>query len=316
MAYGAPDSVDDVPAYLFDVRGGRETPESLVNLIKKRYELIGGKSPLLECTLEQARGVEALLLQSSFRCRAYVGMRHWHPYIGDTLRSLLEDGYKTILALCLVPHYSRLSIGVYYEELHKALAELSMPVEVIEADGWHAHPGFLGAIAESVVSRLDRFSDFERRSLYVLFTAHSLPESIRENNDPYEKQLRETSEGVIKLIDKIDGIGDQMQSRWKLCFQSAGVKSVPWIGPQLEEVLSQLASEGVKNVLVVPIGFVADNVEILYDIDIVAGQKAADLGIRLIRTELMNSTPLFLEALADFARTSIQERQGNGLHNR
>jgi len=297
MAYGGPDSLDDIEPYLLDIRGGRQTPAELVEEIKERYAQIGGRSPLLEITQAQARALEERLngQSDSEHYRVYVGMRHWPPYIKEAVTQIAEDGIDRVVALCMAPHYSRMSVGAYFKKIEEAQAELGVDLDVTCVESWHDHPLFLQAVAEKVRAGLQKFPPEVRDDVKVVFTAHSLPAAIVGQGDPYDRQLRETAQGVADLLGNID---------WQFSYQSAGASSAQWLGPQIEDVVVELAEAGHKNILVAPIGFVADHVEILYDIDIEARAHAEQAGARLERTESMNVTPLFIEALAHIIRNT------------
>lgn len=298
MAYGGPDSLADIEAYLLDIRGGRHTPAELVEEIRERYAAIGGKSPLLEITRAQAKALEERLNAQSHgrRYRVYVGMRHWYPYIKEAVAQIVEDGIDKVVAICMAPHYSRMSIGAYIKKVEEAQEELGVDLDVTYVESWHDHPLFLQAIAGKVKAGLDKFPPDVRDDVQVVFTAHSLPAAIMEHGDPYDRQLRETATGVAELLGDV---------AWRFSYQSAGTSSAKWLGPQIEDVVVELAEAGHKNILVVPIGFVADHVEILFDIDIEARGYAEQAGARLERTESMNMTPIFIKALADIVRQHI-----------
>jgi ferrochelatase len=212
------------------------------------------------------------------------------------VKDILADGFDTIVALPLAPHYSTMSIGAYYRKLSEALEAAGSDAEVVEVDRWHAHPLFIDAIVERLEEAMQKFSEAERRELKVLFSAHSLPVSIREKGDPYESYLHETAQLAAERIGGID---------WSVCYQSAGARSVPWLGPQVEAYIPELAEQGVRSVLVAPIGFVTDHVEVLYDIDIEASEAARDSGVHLERTESMNTLPTFIDMLATVIRERI-----------
>lgn len=305
MAYGGPDSLEDVEPYLLDVRGGRKTPQELVDEIRHHYELIGGKSPLLEWTTAQASALSDRLENEPEEFGVYVGMRHWHPYIRDVVKEIVDDGYTTIVALPLAPHYSSMSIGAYYRKLAEALEEFEADVRVVEVDRWHAHPRFIDAIVERLQVALQKFSDAELRELKVLFSAHSLPVSIRDSGDPYESYLHETAEKAAAQTTA-RSLARDGKLDWSVCYQSAGARGVPWLGPQVEAYIPELAHQGVRSILVAPIGFVTDHVEVLYDIDIEAREAARKAGVHLERTESMNTSPTFIDMLA----TVIRERIG------
>lgn len=304
MAYGGPDSLDDVEPYLLDVRGGRETPQSLVEKVRERYALIGGQSPLLTITCAQAEALEKALNDGrNDHFRVFVGMRHWKPYIAEAVAEINASGLLHIVGLCMAPYYSKMSIGAYQEKLRSALKDNGMeePVDLRLVDSWHDHPLFIQALAEKTRSAAQKFSPDEREKVHYLFTAHSLPAAIIEQGDPYADQLLATAQQVARALDL-------PSDRWQLCYQSAGAQNTRWLGPNLEEVLEDLAAHGQKTVLVVPIGFVADHVEILFDIDIEAYGMARSLGMHLERSESMNASPAFIQALASIVGSAVNSK--------
>lgn len=286
MAYGGPEKLEDVEPFLRDIRGGRPTSRELVDEIRGRYEAIGGRSPLLEITRAQARALEERL-----GLPVFVGMRHWHPYVRQTIEEIAEAGHDHLIALCLAPHYSKMSLGAYFRKLDEALEAADYAPELVRIDGFHDHPIFLDAVAEKVREGLERFP--ADADVKVIFTAHSLPERIVAEGDPYARQVEESARGVAERIPDLD---------WMRCWQSAGASGGPWLGPPLEEVVAELARSGRKNLLVCPVGFVADHVEVLFDVDVEAKQIAEEAGARLERTASFNDDPLFIEALADVVR--------------
>lgn len=294
LAYGTPDRMEDVEAYFTHIRGGRApSPESVENL-RERYRSIGRSTPLTTITNLTAAELENELARRGTAMRVFTGMKHWHPYIADTVRSMHEQNITDVVALVLAPHYSRMSVGGYRKAFDEASMDLPMTTTFIEQ--WHTHPGFVDFIAQRIRDALPKFG--ESNDVTVVFSAHSLPEKIRTWNDPYESQLLESCQLVA------DRLGLQ---NWHFAWQSAGNTGEPWIGPDLCDFLPQLKAEGVGNVLSVPIGFVSDHLEVLYDIDREAMQKAAEVGINLRRTEMPNADPAFIRVLADIiteARTT------------
>lgn len=295
MAYGGPDSLADIEPYLLDVRGGRETPAHLVEEVRARYAQVGGRSPLLGITRAQAQALAARLNAdpSGPRVRAYVGMRHWSPWIRDAVAEIVADGLRQVVAVCMAPHYSRMSIGAYFKRLAEAQEALGVALDVAKVETWHAHPRFVAAVAEKVQAALGRFAAPERAQ--VVFTAHSLPAALTEQGDPYADQVQETARLLAARLALPDG-------NWRVCYQSAGASSTRWLGPAVEEVVAQLADDGHKDILVAPIGFVADHVETLYDLDIECRRLATEHGARLERMESLNASPSFVEALAAIVR--------------
>lgn len=303
MAYGSPDKLEDMQAYLLDIRGGRPVSDAMLEEITERYRLIGGRSPLYDLTRLQAehlereinRGVE----NSASRFRTYVGMRHWQPRISEAVRQMAQDGIQRVVGLVMAPHSSRLSTGAYFEKLAEAIREQDVDLELVRIDSWHDHPGLIEAIAEKAEEALAKFG--EERPL-VIFTAHSLPERILKDGDPYASQLMETSQLLARRLGLPDG-------RWQFSFQSAGQSPEPWLGPAIEQVVVDLAQSGEKNLLVVPVGFVCDHVEVLYDIDIACKKLAAQHGARLERSESLNASPLLIQTLAGLVRQAVGQEQ-------
>ena len=277
MAYGSPARPEDLRPYLEDVRGGRPVSEEAVEELAERYRRIGGRSPLDDVTEAQRA-----TLESELGVPVFVGMKHWQPRIAEAVESALAGGATRIVGLVLAPHYSRLSIGEYRERLDAAVTGRA---EVALVESWHDHSGFLDVLADRV-----RATD-----AWVVFTAHSLPERILDEGDPYREQLLETS----RLVAERAGL-----ERWSFAFQSASATGEPWLGPDVLEELDRLHEVGVGKVLVAPIGFVSDHLEILWDIDIEARERAAELGLELERIESLNDDPAFVRALAEL----VEER--------
>jgi ferrochelatase len=297
MAYGGPDSLDDIEPYLLDIRGGRPTSQELIEEIKERYALIGGRSPLLDITRQQAEALETFLNRSGAgHFRTYVGMRHWQPRIQQAVAQMAEEGIEQAVALVMAPHYSRMSTGAYFERLDEATRNLGVNLTFARIESWHNHPGLIAALAEKAGHALARFeADGSDALPKVIFTAHSLPARILDWGDPYDAQLRETA---ALLAGRLGLPGE----RWRFCYQSAGRSPEPWLGPQIGDVILELAQAGEKRLLVVPVGFVCDHVEVLYDIDIEGRQLAEAHGVRLERSESLNASPTFIAALADIVK--------------
>jgi ferrochelatase len=294
MAYGGPNSLSEVGRYLLDVRGFRPTPPEVVAEVRGRYARIGGRSPILERTEAQARALRDALRNGGRPYEVAVGMRHWHPYIGDALVRMAERGISRAVGVVMAPHYSRLSIGAYYA----AVEEAQSGVTVRGIESWHLLPGYVGAVADRVRSALDRVPKAARPDAPVIFTAHSLPKRIRTWDDPYPRQLAETVEAVTAAL------GSRPH---RFAYQSASPSREPWLGPDVADVLEELAAGGARHVVVAPIGFVSEHVEILYDLDIELGERAATLGVRLQRTAMLNDAPEMIGDLADLVRATARE---------
>ena len=292
VAYGAPSTVDDVEPYLLDVRGGRPTSPEMVAAFQQRYQAIGGGSPLLERTTEQAA---ALTRAMGNDVPVYLGMRHWHPYIRDVFQQIQSDRVTRVVALALAPHFSTMSIGAYAERIEEARGDVATTM----VRQWFDHPGFLDAVAERVREGLDRFPAGVRDEVPILFTAHSLPERILAEGDPYQAQLRASVDGVLARIAP-------PPRPHHFAYQSAGQAGGPWLGPDAANVIASLAAAGSRHLLVCPIGFVSDHLEVLYDVDIEYRRLAAASGIQLERTASLNASPLLIEALAALVKEAAR----------
>jgi len=278
MAYGSPATAEDVPAYLADIREGGRVSQEAIDELAERYRRIGGRSPLDEITEAQRAGLELEL-----GLPVFVGMKHWRPRIAEAVEAALSGGADTLVGLVLAPHYSRLSIAGYRQRLEDALQGRA---KLIFVESWHDNGSFLDVLA----SRVRGFDG------HVVFTAHSLPERILRDGDPYRDQLLETS----RLVAEGAGLSD-----WSFAFQSASATGEPWLGPDILEELDRLAANGVRRVLVCPVGFVSDHLEILWDLDIEARERAAELDLDLDRIESMNDDPPFLRALAEVVQKAL-----------
>jgi ferrochelatase len=280
MAYGSPDRIDDVPAYYADIRGGRPVRPELLADLTERYRRLGieDSNPLNEIT-EQVRAA----LEEELALPVFTGMKHWRPRIADAAEAALDAGAEAVVGLVLAPHYSRLSIGGYRDQLEDAVAGRA---EVVFVESWHLEPSFLELLADRV----------RGTTAHVVFTAHSLPARILEEGDPYQEQLLETSQ----LVAKSAGLRD-----WTFSYQSESETGEPWLQPDILDHLAELRTTGIEDVLVCPIGFVADHLEIRWDIDIEAQEKASELGMRLTRIEMPNADPAFVSTLVAIVRRAL-----------
>jgi ferrochelatase len=291
MAMGGPDCLENVEPFLLDVRGGRPTPPELVAEIQARYRATGGKSPAVGITFNVARKLEARLNEAGQgRYRVYVGLRHWHPFIKDTLSELLRDDPEHIIGFCMAPQQSSMSTGAYRNKVEDAQALLNDHHSVTYVGSWNRHPKLIAAIVSNIQEGLSMFPPAVRPDVTVLFTAHSLPERIVAMNDPYPEEVRGTVAAVSGFL------GGQPTA---FAYQSQGRSAERWLGPTVEETVDQLARSGQLHVLVAPIGFLCDHVETLYDIDIELKQLAAGRGIRLERIPMLNDSSPFIETLVD-----------------
>ncbi len=290
MAYGGPNSLDEIPGYLADIRNGRVTTPAVLEEISRNYRLIGGKSPLLEISTRQVAAVRARLDPDKFK--VYMGMRHWAPWIEDVVGQMIDDGITQAIALVLAPHYSKLSVAKYHAKVADGLEMYRGHIDFDFIDSYHDAPKLIQALANRVNEGLSRWPEAERDDVHIIFSAHSLPVRIMKMGDPYDSQLRETAQ----LVADKAGLA---AARWSWCYQSAGRSSEPWLGPQIQEHIPALAAQGIQNMISIPVGFVSDHVEILYDIDIQAQAVAKELGVRLERPSALNDDPLYIQTLVD-----------------
>ncbi|MFQ5656714.1 MAG: ferrochelatase [Candidatus Methylomirabilales bacterium] len=290
MAYGTPRSLDEAEAYFTHIRRGRKPSVDEVEELKERYRSIGGVSPLYEITESQAKGLQdALERKEPGRFRVYLAMKHSRPFIADVVEQMLQDGIREMVALVLAPHESKMIIDDYMRYARDVLgSQPDVKVHVIRT--WHLNDEYLSALGKRMQRELAAFPRPGAEHTMVLFTAHSLPEKIVTTQDPYPTRLEETAQALA---------AHPPLPHWRRAYQSAGKTPFPWLGPDILEVLEELKAEGHPQVLVVPIGFVADHLEILYDIDNEAQARAGELGLTLRRTESLNTDPEFLEGLAD-----------------
>jgi protoporphyrin/coproporphyrin ferrochelatase len=300
MAYGTPGSLDEVLPYYTDIRHGHApSPEQLAELTD-RYIAIGGISPLTEITSGQAYGLEEALNRDGGRqVKVYLGFKHIKPTITDAVKQMHEDGIQEAVCLVLAPHYSAMSVGTYHKTATEAANTLGGP-KLLTIDSWHMHPAFLDVLASHVKAALSRFASED--DVMVVFSAHSLPARILTVGDPYEKQLHESGEAVAKMLNL---------KHYTFAWQSAGRTSEPWLGPDILDKLAELKEEGYDKIVSCSQGFVSDHLEVLYDIDIEAMEKAKLLGIKLVRTEQMNTDSKFLQALAQVVRDCVVEETAN-----
>jgi protoporphyrin/coproporphyrin ferrochelatase len=299
MAYGGPNSLDDLPGYLADIRAGRPTTPEVLEEITNNYRQIGGKSPLLAMTHAQMDALAAHF--DPTQVRFYLGMRHWSPWIEETVRQMVDDGITHAISLVLAPHFSSMSIAKYQKKIKEALKMVHADIEFQHIMSYHDAPKYITALANRVREGLAEFPPDE--AVHVILSAHSLPVRILKEGDPYDSQLRESA----ALIATEAGLRDD---QWSWSYQSAGRSPEPWLGPQLQDHIADLARQGVKNIVSVPIGFVSDHVEILFDIDIQAQEVAQSLGIRLVRPPALNTDPLFIAQLAELVQEKLNHWVG------
>jgi len=293
MAYGGPDRIEDVEPYLLDVRGGRPLPPPGVAEIKRRYELIGGRSPILEHTRAQADGLQRALNSLGGNLRTYVGMRHWHPTVNEAVASIVADGIRKVVGLVMAPHYSRMSVELYFEKLPRAMEGVGASIEIERIDSWKDDLGYLAVLAERIRDGLSRFPGEAAERVDLIFTAHSLPERILTWEDPYPQELQVTYDA---LRSQFPGHASYF------AYQSAAMTPESWLGPDVRSLLDERLQAGRRDCLIVPIGFVSEHVEILYDIDIDLRQRAEAGGGRLERIQMPGADPRMMASLASRVR--------------
>lgn len=295
LAHGAPDRLEDIPAFLLSLRNGRPLPPHAVEEIVARYRIVsllpgvppGEASPLTRLTLRQAAALRERLQRP-----VYVGMRNWKPYIVQAVKQAAADGIERLVAVCLAPQNSRTSVGQYRQALDEACQKAAPGLNIEFVASWHDHPALIAAFKDRLSAALNSAESSAGGPVPVIFTAHSVPKRTIRDGDPYEQQVRETARLVAESLGLQEG-------HWSVAFQSQGMTPDPWIGPTVESEIDRLAAEGHRRVVVAPVGFVCDHVEILYDIDVVFREHGKGRGVTVSRTESLNDTPLFIDALAD-----------------
>lgn len=297
MAYGTPNTPEEIEPYYTDVRGGRPPTPELLAQLQERYRKVGGRTPLLEISRAQANRLEERLNgDEPGRYKVYVGMKHWHPYIAEAVRQMEADGIREAVAVALAPHYSKMSIGGYIERIEQAQAKLAeegrQPISFTYVESWHDELLFCQALEHQVrAARMAKFPDEVANQVFVVFTAHSLPQKIQEWNDPYKRELLATAASVAGLLRL-------PRNRWDFAFQSAGRTPEPWLGPDILDKVRELAQRGEDCILICPVGFISDHLEILYDIDVECRDLAQELGIQLERIQMLNADASLIAALA------------------
>ena len=312
LAHGTPETVEQIPEYLRNVVSGRPLSPQVIEEIQHRYSCIG-KSPLTEITFQQARLLEAELAAAGTPLPVYVGMRNWRPYIPEVVKQMRADGIEAAAVICMAPQNSRTSVGLY----RRAVEAEAGGLRIDFTEAWARHPLLADAFAERLRPAWEKLSGEAGHPVPVLFTAHSVPlRTVQppaeaesgprlwpgQGADPYAEEARHTAELVAARIPELP--------RWWFAFQSQGASGGPWLGPSVEETLEQIAAAGAHDLILQPIGFLCDHVEILYDVDKLFRKKSAALGIRLERSDSLNASPTLARALADLAQQSIARLRG------
>lgn len=291
MSYGTPERLEDVEAYYTHIRRGSRPPDELLDELVERYQAVGGPTELVRITREQGRALADELDRRGLDTRVYVGFKHVPPFIADAVREMARDGVEAAVGLVLAPHYSLRSIAEY-ERYAEDAKPAEMEIDLIRS--WHDHPGFV----EWLAARLEETLAEVEGDPVVVFTAHSVPARVLEKGDPYPDELRRTCELVA---------GRARVDRWTFAYQSAGRTADPWLGPDVLDVVADLAESGEKALVVQAIGFVADHLEVLYDLDIEVREAAESRGMTYARTPMPNVDPDFVAVLADL----VEERRAS-----
>ncbi|MEO3947171.1 ferrochelatase [Gorillibacterium sp. CAU 1737] len=301
MSYGTPESLDQIEAYYTHIRRGNPpSPEQLAELTSRYEAIVGGVFPLREHTNRQVSQLQRLLNEDS-EDAVYVcvqGLKHAYPFVADGVETLKQAQVDEAVGIVLAPHYSRMSIGGYISQAKAKAEELGLPIRFVES--YHDNPHLIRALTERVQTILKNWitAGVPREQVRVLFSAHSLPASILATGDPYPEQLLATSRLIAEAAEV---------PSWSFAWQSAGRTAVSWLGPDILEVLPQLKEEGVRYVLACPVGFVSDHLEVLYDLDIECKQAADKLGLTFVRTESLNTDPLYLQTLQEEIERVLQK---------
>lgn len=292
MAFGAVEDLDKIEPFVKNIIRGREVSPELVEATKKRYELIGGKSPLVEITRDQAEAIEGELRKKGHDIKVYLGMRYWHPYIKEAVGEMAEDGVEGALGVVMAPFQSPVATGGYEKAVKDALEELDADIRFLYVSNWHINPTFVDLVAEKIKARLAEFDDPE--DALVIFSNHSLPLEMLEG-DAYEMKIHQTVDEILK----------RLQVDYRIAYQSKGGGGLVWLGPSTEQAMEEARTMGKKGVVVVPLGFVSDHVETLYDIDIAQREHAEKLGLVFKRSESLNTSPEFTGLLAELVEKQL-----------
>ncbi len=294
IAFGGPTAMDEVRPFLSNVTRGRPIPPERLEAVVHHYELIGGRSPLNELTLRQARALEAELRAHGPALPVYVGMRNWTPYLRETLQRMAVDGVRRAVGVIMSAQQNEAGWGRYQRDVTEAQAQVGAGAPQVDyADEWHAHPLFIAAMSANVQAAFAPLPAQCRAPAVLVFTAHSIPTTMAAKS-PYVAQITEGARLVAQQVKR---------AHWSIAYQSrSGTPREPWLEPDICDVVRQLSAEEVRDLVVVPIGFVCDHVEVLYDLDIEARQVAAAAGINFVRAETVNDHPLFISMIGDVVR--------------
>jgi ferrochelatase len=295
IAFGGPEKMEDVRPFLANVTKGRPVPPQRLEAVVHHYELFRGRSPLKEITCRQAEALQARLAQSGQRIPVYVGMRNWHPYLHETLTRMADEGIKHALGIILSAQQSEAGWDRYQQNVTEAREQVGVHAPTIAyAPGWHDHPLFIAAVADLTQRAFAQIPEARRSQTPLVFTAHSVP-TATPNTSIYVRQIEE---GARLVAEKLK------HGNWSIAYQSrSGDPRTPWLEPDISAVLQKLSTEGVRDVVVSPLGFVCDHIEVLYDLDVEARQIAVQHGLNMVRAGTVNDHPLFIQMLAEVVQT-------------
>ena len=296
LAFGGPRSLDEVAPFLERLMGKRPSPKQIEGL-QKRYRAIGGASPLPEMTLRQARALEAALKKRGKTLSIYCGMRYSQPLIAEALEEIKKKGVSRIILVSLSPYHSPYTSEDYYAEVKQVVAQWKGSMDLLQVEGWHDHPGHCAAWGARIAQGMERTGKV-KEEIPVIFTAHSLPKDVALGS-PYVRQLEETIKGITHITGPL---------RRHLAFQSKGRSGGEWLGPLPEVVLEGLVDEGYRKALICPIGFIADNLETLYDLDIALKEWADKRGMEIVRVPCLNDAPMLIEVLAERVEEALEKK--------
>lgn len=299
IAFGGPEKSGDIRPFLENVTRGRRIPPARLEAVAHHYDLIGGKSPLNDFTFRQARALQAGLHAQGRPLPVYVGMRNWHPFLSDTVRRMAGEGVRRAVGLILAAQQSDSGWEQYQRNVAEAISQTGVALTVEYAPPVFDHPGFIEAAARRVSECLDRVPEALRQRAPILFTAHSIPLS-----DPFASRYVEQLNASARLV-----AGRLNHPAWQLVYQSrSGRPQDPWLEPDVNDALRQLAGNGVSHAVLAPVGFICDHVEVLYDLDVEAAQTAKELGIALFRAKTVNDDEPFIQALTDVVMRTLHAR--------
>ena len=302
IAFGGPEKMDDVPPFLANVLRGRPVPPTRLQEVVRHYELFDGRSPLNEITFAQAQALQHLFAQGGTQLSVYVGMRNWHPYLAETLEQMGRDGVKNAIGLILSAQQSEAGWERYKTNVEEARERVGLLApQVSFTPGWHNHPLFIHAVADLTKQAFSLIPADRRVVAPLVYTAHSVPTSMPST----QEYVRQVEEGARLVAERIG------HENWTVAYQSrSGPPQVAWLEPDIGEVLKDLAAQGARDAVVVPIGFVCDHIEVLYDLDTEAKEVAAQNGLNMIRARTVNDHPVFIRMIAEVVRATLNQEIG------